>query len=202
MKKNLLLLVLFAMSSIVMAQEKDKVIWDICGAKFGESYEATKTAVHKYMDDIQNNMRKETIEKLGDYGISLPLSKHDEIPEPMEFMGSIRYMRYGKSANYFKFYDVTFDYITFHFTSGDDTPHLRSVTFEIVSNSKKEAKNKYKEVTETLGKHFTLFEGTNQNGDELLGGGSYYKDDDKCAFIVYLSDDKKTIYLTFHEGGF
>lgn len=202
MKKNLLLIVFVALSSIVMAQEKDKVIWDICGAKFGDSYETTKAAVQKYMERIQNNMREETVEKLGDFAINMPLSRHSDVPKPMEILGSIRYMRYGRSANYFKLYDVVFDYITFHFTSGDDTPHLRSVMFEIECNSKKEAKNKYKDVVEILKKHFTLYSGTDEDGKEIYGGGSYYKYDDKCAFLVDLGEDKKTIYLSFREGGF
>lgn len=188
--RTLLFMMLLAVSSMSMAQQEE-VIWDICGAKFGDSFEATQAAINKYMEDIKASM--------GPLAGALPGT---DCPKPMVFNGRISYMRWGSSSKYFTFYDVVFDELYFSFTSGD-APHFRYAAYIIKCKSKREAKEKFKEVVETLRKRFTLYQLTDQDGNDVYGGGTYYKNEDNFAFLVSIEgDDKDMVFLSFREGGF
>lgn len=192
MVKFFLLTAFLTISNMATAQDMDNVIWDIYGAKFGDSYESTASNIQRHMDDVYESM--------GSLARSFPMNAS---PQPITILGSIQYMRYGHSSIYFTFYDVVFDFLNFYFTSNSETPCFQSALFSIECDSKKKAKIKYNEVLEKFSKHFTLYPGKDQNGDELYVGGKYYKYDEKCAFMIRLrKEDKKTIYLYFRDGGF
>ena len=90
-------MLMLAVSSIVMAQ-KDEVIYDICRAKFGDSFDTTKAALQKYMKDIESS-----------FGSLAGVFPGTSCPEPWVIGDVIRYTHWGHSEKYFTIYDIVFD---------------------------------------------------------------------------------------------
>lgn len=183
-------MLMLAVSSIVMAQ-KDEVIYDICRAKFGDSFDTTKAALQKYMKDIESS-----------FGSLAGVFPGTSCPEPWVIGDVIRYTHWGHSEKYFTIYDIVFDELYFSFSESSN-PLFDFAMFYIECKTKREAKEKFKEVVEILKKRFTLYEATDDEGNEVYGGGTYYKNEDKCAFMVSIGgNDQKNVYLIFRERGF
>ena len=96
---------------------------------------------------------------------------------------------------YQSFEGIKFDNIYFDF---DDDMCFSSVSFWIYCENKKEALKTITEIADVIQMKHTLYEGKDDDGSPIYGGGFPNKESDKCGIYLDIYK-KKDVVLSFQN---